>query len=155
MPTDIEFPLPRCVRVGADIVPSHCVTHIEDKFEGHGFLKSSGSISVEGHLMTPPPVMTSTCWWLHSGVSCRYPEAAESGVGQVLAWQTGELVSQVVDIVGSTDGEPTTAILDVSFAYMPRLSGNALPSTGERCGDTRSEDSFAPNNRRWRAELCL
>ena len=145
LPTDIEgFHCHTLCESGADVF-RRTLTHIEDKF-GAWFSQIKWINFGGGHLMTRAgydiDLLVATLREFHA----RYPWLkVVLEPGSAFAWQTGELVSQVVDIVGGTDGEPTTAILNVSFTchmpdclempYHPRVRGAAT---------LESEDGFLP-----------
>lgn len=102
---------------GADVL-QRTLVYIEEKFgrwlPGLKWLNLGG-----GHLMTRKDYDTELLIGLMNGLHQRYPNLKIIlEPGSAFAWQTGPLVSEVVDIV--EDRGYKTAILDVSFTcHMP------------------------------------
>jgi len=118
LPDDIEGFHCHChCESGADVL-QRTLTHIEEKFS-HWFSQLKWLNLGGGHLMTRSgydiPLLVS----LLQGIHQRYPWLKIIlEPGSAFAWQTGPLVSHVIDIV--EDHDIYTAILDVSFTcHMP------------------------------------
>ncbi len=155
-------------RLPADINGFHChchcesgpdvfersLVHIEDKFsKWFPYLKwiNFGG----GHLMTRKDYDTQYLVSILNGFHSRYPWLKVIlEPGSAFAWQTGDLVSHVVDIV--EDGGIRTAILDVSFTcHMPDcLEMPYWPKVrGAECNEGKYCDT--PNTYRLGGNSCL
>ena len=102
---------------GADVL-QRTLVHIEQKF-GKWFDQIDWLNLGGGHLMTRKDYDVDLLIELMRGLHRRYPELKiVLEPGSAFAWQTGELVASVVDVV--EDKGIKTAILDVSFTcHMP------------------------------------
>ena len=109
----------------------HTLEHIEEKF-GAWLPKIKWLNLGGGHLMTRKDYNVEHLIGLLKGLRSRYPNLQIIlEPGSAFAWQTGSLVSSVVDIVESRGIR--TAILDVSFTchmpdclempYQPKVTG--------------------------------
>lgn len=96
----------------------HTLVHLEEKF-GRWLPQLRWLNLGGGHLMTRKDYDVEHLIGLLQGLHCRYPGLRIIlEPGSAFAWQTGALVSSVVDIVESVGIR--TAILDVSFTcHMP------------------------------------
>lgn len=115
---------------GADVL-QRTLVHIEDKFGP--WLKQAKWLNLGGgHLMTRKDYDVTLLINILRGLHERYPKLRIIlEPGSAFAWQTGPLVSHIVDIV--EDKGIKTAILDVSFTchmpdclempYMPAVRG--------------------------------
>ena len=131
LPSDIEGFHCHChCESGADVLQRSLV-HIEAKF-GRWFPQLKWLNLGGGHLMTRRDYDVELLVSLLQGLHDRYPWLRIIlEPGSAFAWQTGPLVSHVVDIV--EDRGIRTAILDVSFTchmpdclempYMPEVRG--------------------------------
>ena len=131
LPTDIEGFHCHCLcESGADVF-ERTLAHFEDKFSY--WLPQLKWVNFGGgHLMTRADYQVEHLINILKGFKARYPHLhVILEPGSAFAWQTGPLVSQVVDIV--EDKGIRTAILDVSFTchmpdclempYMPAVRG--------------------------------
>ena len=128
---------------GADVL-ERTLVHIEDKF-ARWFPQLKWLNLGGGHLMTRKDYDVPRLISILKGLHERYPWLhIILEPGSAFAWQTGPLVSHVVDIV--EDKGIRTAILDVSFTchmpdclempYMPEVRGakiSPVPSEGGEC----------------------
>lgn len=131
LPDDIEGFHCHChCESGADVL-ERTLEHIEDKF-AKWFTQLKWLNLGGGHLMTRKEYDVAHLINTLRGLHCRYPWLKIIlEPGSAFAWQTGYLVSHVVDIV--EDSGIKTAILDVSFTchmpdclempYMPEVRG--------------------------------
>ena len=118
LPADIEGFHCHChCESGADVL-ERTLVHIEEKF-GRWFLQLKWLNLGGGHLMTRKDYDVERLIGILKGLHERYPWLKIIlEPGSAFAWQTGPLVSHVVDIV--EDKGIRTAILDVSFTcHMP------------------------------------
>ena len=118
LPEDIEGFHCHChCESGADVL-QRTLVHIEEKF-GHWFRQLKWLNLGGGHLMTRKGYDVGLLINILRGLHERYPWLKVIlEPGSAFAWQTGPLVSHVVDIV--EDKGIRTAILDVSFTcHMP------------------------------------
>ena len=118
LPIDIEGFHCHChCESGADVL-ERTLVHIEDKFS-HWFPQLKWLNLGGGHLMTRKDYDVEHLINILKGLHERYPWLKIIlEPGSAFAWQTGPLVSHVVDIV--EDRGIKTAILDVSFTcHMP------------------------------------
>ena len=118
LPTDIEGFHCHChCESGADVL-QRTLVHIEDKF-AHWFPQLKWLNLGGGHLMTRKDYDVELLVGLLNGLHERYPWLKiVLEPGSAFAWQTGPLVSEVVDVV--EDHGIKTAILNVSFTcHMP------------------------------------
>ena len=118
LPKDIEGFHCHChCESGADVL-QRTLVHIEEKF-GHWFPQLKWLNLGGGHLMTRKDYDVELLINILRGLHERYPWLKIIlEPGSAFAWQTGPLVSHVVDIV--EDKGIRTAILDVSFTcHMP------------------------------------
>lgn len=115
---------------GADVF-QRTLKHIEEKF-GRWFPQLKWINFGGGHLMTRKDYDTGLLISMMKDFCRRYPHLKVIlEPGSAFAWQTGPLVSQVVDVV--EDHGIKTAVLNVSFTchmpdclempYMPKVSG--------------------------------
>lgn len=117
---------------------SHDLAKVLDAFERDfgRFLPSLKWVNMGGgHLITRKDYDTEHLIRLLQDFLSRYPHLKVIlEPGSAFMWQTGDLVSSVVDVV--TDRGIPTAILDVSFAcHMPdTLEMPYLPAVAEACG---------------------
>ena len=132
---------------GADVF-ERTLKHIEEKFS-RWFLQLEWINFGGGHLMTRKDYDVDLLIRLMQGFHQRYPWLKVIlEPGSAFAWQTGPLVSHVVDIV--EDKGIRTAILDVSFTchmpdclempYFPEVRGAVFVESGkwkEESGDDR------------------
>ncbi|MBQ4393638.1 MAG: carboxynorspermidine decarboxylase [Prevotella sp.] len=131
LPADIEGFHCHChCESGADVL-QRTLVHIEEKFS-RWFPQLKWLNLGGGHLMTRKDYDVELLIGLMQGLHQRYPWLRIIlEPGSAFAWQTGSLVSHVVDIV--EDKGIRTAILDVSFTchmpdclempYMPEVRG--------------------------------
>lgn len=109
----------------------HTLVHIEEKF-GRWLPRIKWLNLGGGHLMTRKGYDVSHLVSLLKGLHARYPQLhIILEPGSAFAWQTGSLVSSVVDVVENHGIR--TAILDVSFTchmpdclempYQPKITG--------------------------------
>lgn len=118
LPTDVTGFHCHChCESGADVF-QRTLLHIERKF-GFWFNQIEWINFGGGHLMTRENYDVNLLIQLLQNFKCRYPHLKVIlEPGSAFAWQTGVLVSQVVDIV--EDKGISTAILNVSFTcHMP------------------------------------
>ena len=118
LPADIEGFHCHChCESGADVFQRSLV-HIEEKFS-RWFPQLKWINFGGGHLMTRKDYNVDLLISMMQDFHCRYPWLKVIlEPGSAFAWQTGPLVSHVVDIV--EDKDIKTAILDVSFTcHMP------------------------------------
>ena len=118
LPADIEGFHCHChCESGADVF-QHSLAHIEEKFS-RWFPQLKWINFGGGHLMTRKDYDVDLLISMMQDFHCRYPWLKVIlEPGSAFAWQTGPLVSHVVDIV--EDKGIKTAILDVSFTcHMP------------------------------------
>ena len=118
LPADIEGFHCHChCESGSDVL-ERTLVHIEERF-GRWFPQLKWLNLGGGHLMTRAGYDVDRLLRLMDGLHARYPWLhIILEPGSAFAWQTGELVSHVVDVVESHDIR--TAILDVSFTcHMP------------------------------------
>jgi len=118
LPADIEGFHCHChCESGADVL-ERTLVHIEEKF-GRWFAQLKWLNLGGGHLMTRKDYDVECLIGILKGLHERYPWLKIIlEPGSAFAWQTGPLVSHVVDIV--EDKGIRTAILDVSFTcHMP------------------------------------
>lgn len=118
LPLDLEGFHCHCLcESGADVF-QRTLAHIEEKFS-KWFPKLKWVNFGGGHLMTRKDYDTALLVRILQGFHQRYPHLQVIlEPGSAFAWQTGPLVSQVVDIV--EHGGIRTAILNVSFTcHMP------------------------------------
>ena len=118
LPSDIEGFHCHChCESGADVL-ERTLVHIEDKF-AKWFPQLKWLNLGGGHLMTRQGYDVAHLINILNGLHCRYPWLKIIlEPGSAFAWQTGPLVSHVVDVV--EDKGIRTAILDVSFTcHMP------------------------------------
>ena len=96
----------------------HTLFHLEEKF-GHWLPKLKWLNLGGGHLMTRADYDVPRLVRILKGLHVRYPQLhIILEPGSAFAWQTGPLISQVVDIVENKGIQ--TAILNVSFTcHMP------------------------------------
>ncbi len=124
---------------GADVF-ERTLTHIEEKFRGW-FGQIQWINFGGGHLMTHKDYDVELLICLMKDFKQRYPHLKVIlEPGSAFAWQTGVLVSQVVDIV--EDHGIKTAILNVSFTchmpdclempYMPVIRNASIVSTSQQ-----------------------
>ena len=137
LPSDIEGFHCHChCESGADVLQRSLV-HIEEKF-ARWFPQLKWLNLGGGHLMTRRDYDVELLVSLMQGLHQRYPWLKIIlEPGSAFAWQTGPLVSHVVDIV--EDKGIRTAILDVSFTchmpdclempYMPEVRGAQIVDT--------------------------
>ena len=118
LPEDIDGLHCHCHCESGSDVFERTLRHIEDKF-GRWMPQLKWMNFGGGHLMTRRDYDVDRLVRLMEGLHERYPEMKIIlEPGSAFAWQTGPLVSQVVDVV--TDRGIKTAILDVSFTcHMP------------------------------------
>lgn len=147
LPDDIEGFHCHChCESGADVL-QRTLLHIEEKF-AHWFAQLKWLNLGGGHLMTRKDYDVELLISIMRGLHERYPWLhIILEPGSAFAWQTGPLVSHVVDIVD--DKGFRTAILDVSFTchmpdclempYMPEVRG-AKVVTGD------SNDKSSPGS---------
>lgn len=118
LPSDIKGLHCHCHCESGSDVFARTLVHIEEKFS-HWFSQVKWINFGGGHLMTRKdydvPLLIKTLHSFHS----RYPNLRIIlEPGSAFAWQTGELVAEVVDIV--EDHDIKTAVLNVSFTcHMP------------------------------------
>ena len=131
LPQDIEGFHCHCHCESGPDVLEHTLVHIEEKFS-RWFPQIKWLNLGGGHLMTRKDYDTSHLINILKGLHERYPWLKIIlEPGSAFAWQTGPLVSHVVDVV--EDKGIKTAILDVSFTchmpdclempYMPEVRG--------------------------------
>jgi len=124
---------------GADVF-SRTLTHIEDKF-ARWFPQLKWINFGGGHLLTRADYDIKCFVGLMNDFHKRYPWLKVIiEPGSAFAWQTGPLVSHVVDVV--EDKGIRTAILDVSFTchmpdclempYMPTVRNAVIEAAGEQ-----------------------
>lgn len=142
LPTDIEGFHCHChCESGADVF-QRSLSHIEENFS-HWFPKLKWINFGGGHLMTRKDYDTDLLIRLMQNFHKRYPWLKVIlEPGSAFAWQTGPLVSHVVDIV--EDKGIRTAILDVSFTchmpdclempYYPEVRNAVHGNSGYRLG---------------------
>ena len=154
LPADIEGFHCHChCESGADVL-QRTLVHIEEKFS-RWFPQLKWLNLGGGHLMTRKDYDVELLIALMKGLHERYPWLRIIlEPGSAFAWQTGPLVSHVVDIV--EDKGIRTAILDVSFTchmpdclempYMPEVRGaKASPSPSEG-GDVEMQKTVTSGN---------
>ena len=149
LPKDIEGLHCHChCESGADVL-QRTLVHIEEHF-AKWFPQLKWLNLGGGHLMTRKDYDVELLVSILQGLHQRYPWLKIIlEPGSAFAWQTGPLVSHVVDIV--EDRGIRTAVLDVSFTchmpdclempYMPEVRGAVL---SPKSGDSRS-DPHPPN----------
>ncbi|MBR1484834.1 MAG: carboxynorspermidine decarboxylase [Prevotella sp.] len=118
LPADVEGFHCHChCESGADVL-ERTLVHIEEKF-AHWFPQLKWLNLGGGHLMTRKDYDVERLVAILQGLHRRYPWLhVILEPGSAFAWQTGPLVSHVVDIV--EDHGIRTAVLDVSFTcHMP------------------------------------
>ena len=138
LPSDIEGFHCHChCESGADVL-ERTLVHIEEKF-ARWFPQLKWLNLGGGHLMTRKDYDVDHLIDILKGLHDRYPWLKIIlEPGSAFAWQTGPLVSHVVDVV--EDGGIRTAILDVSFTchmpdclempYMPEVRGAVQAEQG-------------------------
>ena len=162
LPKDIEGFHCHChCESGADVL-QRSLTHIEEHFD-RWFPQLKWLNLGGGHLMTRKDYDVELLVSLLQGLHRRYPWLhIILEPGSAFAWQTGSLVSHVVDIV--EDGGISTAILDVSFTchmpdclempYFPEVRGakhiEPSPSTLEH---STSRPDCTADNGQWKYRL--
>ena len=138
---------------GADVF-ERTLKHIEEKFSGW-FPQLKWINFGGGHLMTRKDYDTDLLIRLMQDFHKRYPWLKVIlEPGSAFAWQTGSLVSHVVDVV--EDKGIKTAILDVSFTcHMPDCL--EMPYQPEVCGaeSVVLERAVEPNIYRLGGNSCL
>ena len=151
LPQDIEGFHCHChCESGADVL-ERTLVHIEEKF-ARWFPQLKWLNLGGGHLMTRRDYDVEHLINLLKGLHTRYPWLKIIlEPGSAFAWQTGPLVSHVVDVV--EDKGIRTAILDVSFTchmpdclempYMPEVRGAEVVSDDH--GDSSSDLSLRFN----------
>ena len=151
LPPDIEGFHCHChCESGADVF-ERTLSHIEDKF-ARWFPQLKWINFGGGHLVTRKDYDIDLLVRTVQGFHARYPHLQVIfEPGSAFAWQTGPLVSHVVDVV--EDKGIRTAILDVSFTchmpdclempYYPDVRGASwLPEAGDdRAQDKLSQDA--------------
>ena len=127
LPSDIEGFHCHChCESGADVL-ERTLVHIEEKF-ARWFPQIKWLNLGGGHLMTRADYDVDLLIRLMNGLHERYPWLhIILEPGSAFAWQTGPLVSQVVDVV--EDKGIRTAILNVSFTCHTRLSAGERRET--------------------------
>ena len=149
LPADIEGFHCHChCESGADVF-ERTLVHIEEKFS-KWFPQLKWINFGGGHLMTRKDYDVEHLINILNGFHSRYPNLKVIlEPGSAFGWQTGPLVSQVVDIV--EDRGIRTAILDVSFTchmpdclempYMPAVRGaKVVEEDAEGNNDTQSNN---------------
>ena len=137
---------------------AHTLVHLEKKF-GKWFCQIKWLNLGGGHLMTRKDYDVEQLIDILKGLKSRYPWLKIIlEPGSAFAWQTGPLISQVVDIVENKGIK--TAILNVSFAchmpdclempYHPAVRGARTLDTPEKV-----EDSTSPFVYRLGGNSCL
>ena len=137
---------------------AHTLVHLEKKF-GKWFIQIKWLNLGGGHLMTRKDYDVEQLIDILKGLKSRYPWLKIIlELGSAFAWQTGPLISQVVDIVENKGIK--TAILNVSFAchmpdclempYHPAVRGARTLDTPEKV-----EDSTSPFVYRLGGNSCL
>ena len=137
---------------------AHTLVHLENKF-GKWFSQIKWLNLGGGHLMTRKDYDVEQLIDILKGLKSRYPWLKIIlEPGSAFAWQTGPLISQVVDIVENKGIK--TAILNVSFAchmpdclempYHPAVRGARTLDTPEKV-----EDSTSPFVYRLGGNSCL
>ena len=137
---------------------AHTLVHLEKKF-GKWFSQIKWLNLGGGHLMTRKDYDVEQLIDILKGLKSRYPWLKIIlEPGSAFAWQTGPLISQVVDIVENKGIK--TAILNVSFAchmpdcldmpYHPAVRGARTLDTPEKV-----EDSTSPFVYRLGGNSCL
>ena len=150
LPVDIEGFHCHChCESGADVF-ERTLVHIEEKFS-KWFPQLKWINFGGGHLMTRKDYDVEHLIDILNGFHSRYPNLKVIlEPGSAFGWQTGPLVSQVVDIV--EDRGIRTAILDVSFTchmpdclempYMPAVRGaKVVEEDAEGNNDTQSNNN--------------
>jgi len=141
LPSDIEGFHCHChCESGADVL-ERTLVHIEDKFS-RWFSQIKWLNLGGGHLMTRKDYDVPRLINILIGLRARYPWLKIIlEPGSAFAWQTGPLVSHVVDIV--EDKGIRTAILDVSFTcHMPDCL--EMPYFPEVRGAEHIDEQLAP-----------
>lgn len=156
LPSDIEGFHCHChCESGADVL-ERTLVHIEEKF-ARWFPQIKWLNLGGGHLMTRADYDVDLLIRLMNGLHERYPWLhIILEPGSAFAWQTGPLVSQVVDVV--EDKGIRTAILNVSFTchmpdclempYIPMVRGAEIVDVEDtrlpagECRETASEGSY-------------
>ena len=156
LPSDIEGFHCHChCESGADVL-ERTLVHIEEKF-ARWFPQTKWLNLGGGHLMTRADYDVDLLIRLMNGLHERYPWLhIILEPGSAFAWQTGPLVSQVVDVV--EDKGIRTAILNVSFTchmpdclempYIPMVRGAEIVDVEDtrlpagECRETASEGSY-------------
>ena len=153
LPEDIEGFHCHCHCESGSEVLERSLVHIEEKF-ARWFPQLKWLNLGGGHLMTRKDYDVERLIRILQGLHERYPWLKIIlEPGSAFAWQTGPLVSHVVDIV--EDKGIRTAILDVSFTchmpdclempYYPEVRGASLyPSEGGKCLAESECDRFSP-----------
>lgn len=142
LPSDIEGFHCHChCESGADVL-ERTLVHIEEKFS-RWFPQLKWLNLGGGHLMTRKDYDIPLLIHIIKGLHSRYPWLKiVLEPGSAFAWQTGTLVSHVVDVVENSGIK--TAILDVSFScHMPDCL--EMPYYPEVRGAIHTEEFFAPN----------
>ena len=150
LPGDIEGFHCHChCESGADVL-ERTLVHIEEKF-ARWFPQLKWLNLGGGHLMTRKDYDVDRLVGILQGLHERYPWLKIIlEPGSAFAWQTGPLVSHVVDIV--EDKGIRTAILDVSFTchmpdclempYMPEVRGAQTVPTSEPQASSSNQPSL-------------
>jgi carboxynorspermidine decarboxylase len=154
LPSDIEGFHCHCHCESGPDVLERTLKHIEEKFS-KWFSQLKWLNLGGGHLMTRKDYDTRHLVRIMQGLHDRYPWLRIIlEPGSAFAWQTGPLVSHVVDIV--EDRGIKTAILDVSFTchmpdclempYMPEVRGASVfpQSDGDKALNMELHDASAP-----------
>lgn len=140
LPTDIEGFHCHCHCESGSEVLERTLVHIEEKF-AKWFPQLKWLNLGGGHLMTRKDYDVERLVSILQGLHNRYPWLKIIlEPGSAFAWQTGPLVSHVVDVV--EDKGIKTAILDVSFTchmpdclempYMPEVRGAEIVDDGSQ-----------------------
>ena len=165
LPSDIEGFHCHChCESGADVL-QRTLVHIEEKF-ARWFPQLKWLNLGGGHLMTRKDYDVEQLISILQGLHQRYPWLKIIlEPGSAFAWQTGPLVSHVVDIV--EDKGIRTAILDVSFTchmpdclempYMPEVRGAEIFENSEYSGNSEYSDysEYSDNTYRLGGNSCL
>ena len=144
----------------------HTLVHLEGKF-GKWFDQIKWLNLGGGHLMTRKDYDVEKLITLLKGLKARYPWLKIIlEPGSSFAWQTGPLISQVVDVVENKGIK--TAILNVSFSchmpdclempYHPAVRGAKTLEDDEELGEYKAEceaKGISPNIYRLGGNSCL